>query len=34
METIKIENFKGFCWQDIMDTEYYCYGEKSNGDYI
>ena len=28
MDTIKIENFKGVCWQDILDTEDYCYGEK------
>ena len=34
MDSMKLENFKVVCGLDIIDTEYYYYGEEINGDYI
>ena len=34
MDSMKLENFKVVCVLDIIDTEYYYYGEEINGDYI
>lgn len=34
MDSMKLENFKVACGLDIIDTEYYYYGEEINGDYI
>ena len=34
MDSVKLENFKVVCGLDIIDTEYYYYGEEINGDYI